>query len=64
MDPENFRWLYKAVVRPHLEYANAVWCPLRKKEITMIENVQRRATKMVPGLKDRSYVDRLKIRLY
>ena len=29
MDPENFRWLNKVVVRPHLEYA--VWCPLRKK---------------------------------
>ena len=52
MDPENFCWLYEVVVRLHLEYVNAVWCPLRKKEIIMIENVQRRATKMVPGLKD------------
>jgi len=60
LDPENFRWLFKAIVRPHLEYANTVWSPLRKKDITMIENVQRRATKMLPGLKDLSYPERLR----
>ena len=32
----------------------------RKKDITMIENVQRRATRMVPGLKDLSYPERFK----
>ena len=31
-----------------------------KKDITSIEHVQRRATKMVPQLKDMSYTDRLK----
>ena len=58
---QSFRWLYKALVRPHLEYAQSVWSPQRKKYILLIENVQRRATKLVPGLKDVSYPDRLKL---
>ena len=59
MDHNNFRWLYKAIVRPHLEYINSVWSPMRKKDINTIENVQRRATKMIPSLKDLSYPERL-----
>ena len=49
-----------ALVRPHLEYANSVWCPYRKKDIDAIENVQRRATKMLPNLSTLSYPDRLR----
>ncbi|RUM41879.1 MAG: hypothetical protein DSY80_08180 [Desulfocapsa sp.] len=60
LDKDNFRWLYKAIVRPHLEYINAVWSPTRKKDINSIENVQRRATKMIPGLRDMSYSERLR----
>ena len=60
LDEETFIMLYKSMVRPHLEYANQVWCPRLSKHIEMIENVQRRATKLVPGLKDLEYEDRLK----
>ena len=38
----------------------AVWFPYTKKDIELIENVQRRATKQVPSLKQLSYTDRLK----
>ena len=34
--------------------------PYLKKHIDMIENIQRRATKLIPGLSDLSYEDRLR----
>ena len=37
-----------------------VWSPLYKKDAILIENVQRRATKLVPELADLSYEDRLR----
>ena len=52
--------LYKALVRPHLEYANQIWSPYLKKHITEIENVQRRATRQIPDMQNLSYEDRLK----
>ena len=60
LDKENFLMLYKSLVRPHLEYANPVWSPYLKKHITAIENVQRRATKRIPGFKNKPYEERLK----
>ena len=41
--------LYKAIVRPHLE-----WSPYLRKDIDrpMHEKIQRRATKLIPGLRD------------
>ena len=54
-----FNKLYKALVRPHLEYANPVWSPSLKKNIIAIENVQRRATKSIASLRDMSYEERL-----
>jgi hypothetical protein len=60
MDCTTFKLLYTALVRPHLEYANQVWCPYLKKHIEAIENVQRRASKQMPGLSSLSYEDRLR----
>ena len=60
IDETNFLMLYKALVRPHLEYANSVWNPSKNKHNTSLEHVQRRATKLIPGLKDMTYEKRLR----
>ncbi len=56
---DNFSQLYKALVHPHLEFANQIWAPHLKKHTEALENVQRQATKMLPELRDLSYPDRL-----
>ena len=60
LDEDIFLNLYKGLVRPQLEYASSVWAPHLSKHIDAIEDVQRRATKIVPGLKDLSYPERLR----
>ena len=52
--------MYKAIVRSHLEYCLQVWRPYRKKDIDTLERIQRRATKMIPKLRDLNYEERLK----
>ena len=56
-----FKMLFTSIVRPHLEYANSVWNPHLQKHITAIENVQRRASKLIPGMRDLSYEARLRL---
>ena len=50
----------KALVRPHLEFSNMAWSPMLERDKALIEGVLRRATKIIPGLKDLPYVQRLK----
>ena len=52
--------LYKAFARSILEYANQVWFPYKRKDIDMIEDVQRHFTRTIIGLKDLDYHQRLK----
>ena len=59
MDKEMFLNLYKSIVRPHLEYAATVCTPLFKKDMIAVENVQRRATKLVSTISHLTYQERL-----
>ena len=52
--------MFKSIVRPHLEYVSTVWFPMFKKDKILIENVQRRATRLVKCIKHLPYEDRLK----
>ena len=55
MDKAFFMNLYPVLVRPLLVYCVQVWSPYKQKHIIIIENVQRRATKMVPTLRNKPY---------
>ena len=47
------------MVRPILEYGNVIWGPRYVLDQHKLEGVQRRATKLVPSLRDKSYIDQL-----
>ena len=52
--------LYKILVRPYLEYCAQFWSPHYRKDVEAIERVQRRFTRMLPGLGGMPYEDRLR----
>ena len=59
LDVSMFLKLYKALVRPHLEYGQTVWYPHLIRQELLLDKVQKRATKLVPSLSHLPYIDRL-----
>ena len=60
LNKEIFLPLYKALVRSHFDYAMSIWNPHMIKFIESVESVQRRATKLIPKIKNLTYHERLK----
>ena len=60
LNKKMFLNLYTALIRPLLEYCVQVWSPHLRKYIKLIEGVQRRATRLVPELRNLSYENRLR----
>ena len=61
LSPTVFLPLYKALIRPLLEYGSVIWNPLFVMDIQEIEKVQRRATKLVKSISHLPYEDRLRL---
>ncbi|KFQ67974.1 hypothetical protein N335_06546, partial [Phaethon lepturus] len=52
--------LYSALLRPHLQYCLQLWSPQHRKDMDLLERVQRRATKIIRDMEHLSYEDRLR----
>ena len=61
LDKSAMLTIYKALIRPHLEYGNIIWAPKLKRHSIAIEKIQRKMTKLIPGIKDKPYQERMKI---
>ena len=59
LDKPTFLTLYKSLIRSHVDYGTSIWFPVLKKDMRIIENTQRRATKLLPDLYHLSYEQRL-----
>ena len=59
-DVDLWSGLYKSLVRPHLEYAVQAWSPSLSNDKNILEDVQKRLTKIPMSLRFLKYEERLK----
>ncbi len=59
--PTLFHKLYGTFIRPYLEFSFQAWLPWLRKDIKLIEYVQRHSTKLVKGLQDIKYEERAQL---
>ena len=59
LDKDSFLILYKSLIRSILDYGGSVYYPSTKKNIQLLENIQRRATRLLPQLRGYTYSERL-----
>jgi len=59
-EPKIMRILYKTLVRPHVEYCSCAWNPHYRKDMELLERIQRRFTKMINDMNGMTYEDRLR----
>ena len=60
MDKNIFLTLYKSLIRSNLDYGNLIYYPHTKKNKQILENAQRRATRLLPELRELPYELRLR----
>ena len=51
IEQDSFILMYKALVRPNVEYGNTIWYPHLRRDIESVERIQKRATRLIPQLK-------------
>eukprot|EP00061_Rhincodon_typus_P005615 g25343.t1 len=51
--------LYKVLVRLHLEYCEQFWALYLRKDVLVLEMVQKRFTRMIPGMEGLSHEEQL-----
>jgi len=52
--------LYSALGRPHLESCNQLWSPQHRKDMDLLDGIQRGATKMIRVMEHLCYEERLR----
>ncbi|KAI8493269.1 hypothetical protein Bbelb_292730 [Branchiostoma belcheri] len=60
LDKTTVPLLYKTMVRPIIEYGNVIWGPYSIGDQELLNRVQHKATRLVPGFREISYEDRLR----
>ena len=58
-NPDFLMFLYNTYILPKIEYASSVWSPFYKQDIDAVENIQRKFSKFLPGMFQKSYRERM-----